>query len=46
MGKGASERWKGGLKTQPKKKKKKEMEDQSAKNGGIRVLENGGVDQE
>ena len=27
-------------------KKKKEMEDQSANNGGIRVLENGGVDQE
>ena len=24
MGKGASERWKGGLKTQPKKKKKRD----------------------
>ena len=40
------ERWIEDLDKKKKKKKKKEMEDQSAKNGGIRVLENGGVDQE
>ena len=42
MGKEVSERQKGGSKIQPKEK----MEDQSAKIGGIRVLENTGVDQE